>query len=356
MTAVMHAKGSVPGRPGLRLGPVSGVWRPRTLGVCAVLTVLILLGGVAQVARGDLDLTVGQVLAIFAGGGDGTERFIVLELRLPRALTGALVGAALGAAGALTQSVLRNPLASPDLLGITAGAAAAAVSLIVLRDASPLSAVSGPAVAVLGGVLTGGGIYMLAWRRGLQGFRVVLVGIGVGAALTSITSWLLVRAELTDATRAIVWLTGSLNARTWDHVIPLAITLAVCTALLLVVSPLVGALRLGEEPARALGVRLQSGQAVVLLTAVVLASVATAAAGPVAFVALVAPQIAVRLVRASGPSLLTSALTGAALVVGADLVARTVLPVELPVGIVTSLIGAPYLLYLLIRKAREVSA
>lgn len=355
----MPPAGLVPGRRPLRVGPVSGVWRPRDVLVPAGLAVVVLVLLAANVGRGDFPLSVPEVLRILAGGGPDADRFVVLQLRLPRSLTGALVGLALGMSGAITQSIARNPLASPDILGVTAGAGAAAVALIVLGGgaAGGLLGVLGlPVSALLGGILTALAVYALAWRRGIEGFRLVLVGIGVAAMLTSLTSYLLVRADITDASRATVWLTGSLNGRGWEHVVPVGVAVTVVGVAALVSTFSLGALRLGEESAQALGVRVQRGQARLLLMAVTLASVAVASAGPIGFVAFVAPQVAMRLVHSAGPPVLAGGLLGAALVVGSDVVSRTVLPVELPVGLVTAAIGAPYLLYLLVRRSREISA
>lgn len=349
----------VPGRTPLRLGPLSGVWRPRAVLVPVALAAVLLLLVALNIGRGDFPLSVPEVLRILAGGGEQAERFVVMELRLPRSLTGALVGVALGMSGAITQSIARNPLASPDILGITAGAGAAAVALIVVGGgaAGGLLAVLGlPLSALLGGFVTALVIYLLAWRSGVEGFRLVLVGIGVGAMLTSLTSYLLLQAEITEASRATVWLTGSLNGRGWEHVVPVAVAVTLVGALTVVATFTLGALRLGEDSARALGVQLQRGQAGLLLAAVALASVAAASAGPIAFVAFVAPQVALRLVRCAGPPVIAGGLVGAVLVVGSDVVARIVLPVELPVGIITAAIGAPYLIFLLVRHNRKVSA
>ncbi len=350
---------TLPHRRGLRAGPVSGTWSPRAAAVVVVLVLLAALLLALGVARGDLALPLLDVLRILAGGGEGAERFVVVDLRLPRALTGLLVGVAFGVSGAITQSISRNPLASPDILGISAGASAAAVALIVLGGGAAggtLAAVGLPASALLGGALSAAAVYLLAWRGGIDGFRLVLVGVGISAMLTSLTQWLLLRAEITDAARAQVWITGSLNARGWEHVRPVAAAVALVGGLAVVAAFALRALTLGDDSARGLGVRLQSGQALLLLAAVLLASVATACAGPIAFVALCAPQIALRLVRSAGPPLLASGLVGACIVLGADLVARTVLPVELPVGVVTAALGAPYLLHLLVRRTREASA
>lgn len=349
----------VPGRTPFRVGPVSGVWRPRAVAVPALLLVTGVLLLAAGVGRGDYPLSIAQVLSVLAGGGDPTERLVVLEFRLPRALTGALVGLALGIAGAITQSVARNPLASPDVLGITAGASAGAVALIVLGSGAGgglLALLGLPLSALLGGLAAAVAVYVLAWRQGIEGFRLVLVGIGVGAVLTSLTSYLLIRAELTSAVQAAVWLAGSLNGRGWEHVVPVAVAVALVGAFALSSAHTLAALRFGEDTARALGVRLQLRTALLVLAAVGLAAVATAAAGPIAFVAFVSPQIALRLVHSAGPPLLAGGLVGAVMVLGSDLVARTILPVELPVGVVTAAIGAPYLIHLLVQRNRKMSA
>jgi iron complex transport system permease protein len=321
---------------------------------------LVVLAAAANIGRGDFPISLTEVLAVLVGGGDGPQQFIVLELRLPRTLTGVLVGAALGVAGALTQAVARNPLASPDILGVTAGASTAAVAVIVLGGsmgtiAGPLAQIGVPLAALLGGILSAAIVYALAWRRGIEGYRLVLVGVGVGAVAMSITSWLLVVAEVYEAARATVWLTGSLNGRGWEHVVPVAGALAVLVPIALLLGSALGALQFGDDTARSLGLRVNLARGGLVLVAVALAAVATASAGPVAFVALVVPQICLRLVGSARPPLLASAVYGALLLVSADLVARTGLGMELPVGIVTAVLGAPYLLYLLVRRNRGVT-
>ncbi len=350
---------AVPARRAVRVGPVSAVWRPRAVVVPVVLAGVALLLAAVDVGRGDYPIGVLGVLRIVAGAGDQADRFVVMELRLPRALTALLVGLAFGMSGAILQSVARNPLAAPDILGITQGAGVGAVALIVLGGGAlgGIGAFVGPPVAALaGGLLAAAAIYLLAWRQGVSGFRLVLVGIALSAVLSSLISYLLVVADITEATSATVWLTGSLNGRGWEHVVPVGLVVAVIGLLAVVGSSTLAALRLGNDSARALGVRLQTGQAVLLGVAVLLASVAVAAAGPIPFVALVAPQVALRLVRAPGPPVLAGGLAGAVLVVGSDVVSRTVLPVELPVGVLTAVLGAPYLLYLLARRTRRLDA
>jgi len=321
-------------------------------------TAMVLVAAV-NIARGDFPLTILEVLATLVGAGDAASEFIVLELRLPRTLTGLLVGAALALSGAITQAIARNPLASPDILGVTAGASTVAVAVIVLGGAGTgtlMAQVGLPMAALVGGLATAAIVYGLAYKQGIEGYRLVLVGVGVGAVASSLTSWMLVRAEIWEAAEATVWLTGSLNARGWEHVVPVALALAVLVPAALLLAFGLGVLQLGDDTARGLGLRINLVRGALILVAVGLAAVATASAGPIAFVALVVPQICQRLVGSARPPLLASAVYGALLVTTADLIARTVLPVELPVGIVTAVLGAPYLLYLLARRNREVTA
>ncbi len=349
----------VPGRWPLRVGRVSGVWRPRSVLLVLVGLAVLLLAVAVNTGRGVYPISVPEVLAVLFGGGEGPGQFIVLELRLPRSLTGALVGAALGVSGAITQAVARNPLASPDIIGINAGAGAAAVAVIVLGGSygaisGPLGEVGLPVAALAGGLLAAVAIYLLAWRRGIEGYRLVLVGIGVNAVLMALIQWLLVVADITDAGRATVWLVGSLHARGWEHVVPVSLAVAVLLPLALLLAFVLGALQFGDDTARGLGVRLTGARSALLLVAVGLAAVATASAGPIAFVALVVPQIALRCSGASRPPILASAVLGAVLVVAADLIARTGFGgTELPVGILTAVLGAPYLLYLIARRNRR---
>jgi len=240
---------------------------------------------------------------------------------------------------------------------VTAGASAAAVAVILLGWAVPL-----PLAAVAGGLLVAGLVGALSWRDGFTGPRLVLVGIALSACAASLTSFLLVRAEITDAQRAVIWLTGSLNGRGWEHVRPVGLALLVLTPLALVLGRRLSLLGLGDDLALALGARVATARVGLVTVAVALAAVATASAGPIAFIALVAPQVALRLARTPSPPLAASAAAGALLVVGADLLARTGLGLlgwsstELPVGAVTALVGAPVLLWLLQRSVRGRTA
>jgi iron complex transport system permease protein len=346
----------VAGRPRFQVGPVSLVWRPAMLIANIALATAALVLFSANVGLGDYPISIGEVAHVLIGGGGATERFIIWELRLPRSLVGLLVGLGLGTSGAITQSITRNPLASPDILGITAGAGAGAVAVIIFGGATVFgTAVGVPAAAMLGGLLTAGVIYLLAWKKGVEGFRLILIGIAANAILGALTTWMLVIGDISDVTQATVWLSGSLSARDWGHVWPVAIALVVFGSAALAATFPLSALKLGDETARALGVRVQGSQAVLLVSAVLLAALCVTAAGPIGFVAFVAPQLAVRLVRCAGPPLVCSALMGAALVLGSDLIARVVLPVELPVGLVTTAIGGPFLMYLIIRTNRKLA-
>jgi iron complex transport system permease protein len=321
-----------------------------TAALAAAVAALAALG----LCVGGFPIGVGEVAATLLGRGDGLAEVVVMEFRLPRVTMGLLVGAAFGVSGALFQSVLGNPLASPDILGINWGASAAAVYAILVLGLGTL-AVSG--VAFLGALASATAIYLLAWRDGVTGYRFVLIGIGVAFMASSTLAYLLSRADVRDAQAALVWMVGSLGSSRWHEI-------AIVTGALLVLLPATAllaerlrALQLGDELAAGLGVRTERTRLALLLCAVALAAVGTAAAGPVAFVAFMSAPIARRLVGAGALALAPSALVGAAVVLAADLVALHLLPgnVQLPVGVVTGAIGAPYLLWLLASTGRRAA-
>ncbi len=349
----------------LRVGPASWQVPVRAGVVTALGLALLLVLVVLDIALGDFAVPIGDVVASLLGGGDPAQHFIVRELRLPQTVVAVLVGAALGLSGALTQTFARNPLASPDILGVTDGASAAAVAAIVLSGASgyggglvagTLQTVGLPLAALTGGLLTAALLYVLSWRGGIEGTRLVLIGIGIGAALLAVTEWLLVQARIQDAASAQVWLNGSLTSRGWDQAKPLLVALILLVPLSLLLARRLNAMQLGDDSARGLGVRLQSTQLLTLLAAVGLAAVSVSAVGPLEFVAFVVPQVALRLTGGSRPPMLASMVYGACLVVAADLITRVVLPFALPAGLVTAAIGAPYLIWLLLRRNKLVSA
>jgi iron complex transport system permease protein len=265
-------------------------------------------------------------------------------------LTGVLVGAAFGVSGQIYQRLVRNPLASPDILGVTAGASAGAVACIVLFATATTTVTASALGGAIGAVAL---IYLLAIRKGLSSYRLVLVGIGITAMLNALVGYLLTRADLRDAQRATVWITGSLNGRGWEYVRPLTLALLVLVPLAMLCCRSLRMLEMGDDAAAGLGVAPARSKLALAALGAGLAAVATAAAGPVAFVALVAPQIARRLVGERSAGLIPAAVVGAAMVVVADLIARRLFaPTELPVGVVTALVGAPYLLWLLVRANR----
>ncbi len=338
--------------PGVRLGAVSFVWRPWNVLITVVLAAATFLAFCLSIGIGDFPIGLDQVIATLLGRGEQVDEFVIMDLRMPRALAGLVVGVALGVSGAITQSVARNPLASPDILGITGGASAVAVFLVTVSGgtaAAVVDAVGLSAAALAGGLGTGLLVYFLAWRRGIDGFRLILIGISVSAVTEAITTWLLVRADIRDVARAQAWLVGSLDGRSWDEV---GVAIWGTLFLLVVVAGVsfqFKPLHLGDDVAAGLGVRYTRVRAVLLLCAVLLAGVAVSAAGPVPFVALVAPQVAMRLVRCPTPPIVASGVVGALLLIGADLLARTALPIGLPVGVVTAAIGGPFLVHLLVR-------
>ncbi len=318
--------------------------------IVAGLTLAVVLVVVASLMVGQPFFGLDTVARVVAGESVPGADFIVGRLRLPRALLGVLVGVSFGMAGVTFQTMLRNPLASPDIIGITSGATASAVAGIVLFS---LSGTQVSLLALGGAILTALAIYALSIRGGFKGTRLILIGIGIAAFLNAMTAYLLSRAVEWDLQNAMRWITGSLNTSTWDAVRPVALVCAVVVPLLVLKARDLDVLRLGDDAAAALGVRVGATRVVMILAAVVLLAVATAAAGPVAFVAFMAGPIASRILGPGGSLLLPAALVGALLVLLADLVGQFAFDHRYPVGVVTGVLGAPFLLYLLIKSNRS---
>lgn len=333
----------MPGGLSLRLDP-------RALTVVVLVLAAALAAGIALIGTGEARIPVADVLRTLAGNGTAYQDFIVEELRLPRVLVGLLVGASLGLGGALFQSVSRNPLGSPDVLGLSQGSTAGALVVIVLMSGGAAQVTAG---ALIGGLVTGLAIYLLAWKQGVHGYRLVLVGIGVNALVTAVNGYLLTKADLVDAARAVVWMTGSLDGRDWNQVQPLLAVCAVLVPMVLVNARGLRMMEMGDDVANALGVRVQRVRLLLMVCAVLLTATATAAAGPVSFVALTAPQLARRLTRSPGPNLVPSLCMGAALLVAADWASQRLFGADqLPVGVVTGVLGGGYLLWLLVAERR----
>ncbi|WP_089099804.1 FecCD family ABC transporter permease [Streptomyces hyaluromycini] len=322
----------------------------------SILVALALLGllAVAMTASASLGQTYISPADVWRTlrGAPTPYDLVVNELRVPRIVLGALVGCSLGLAGALVQTVTRNPLASPDVIGVGHGAAAATVLALATGAVAAPSAM--PAVSVAGGLGAAALVYVLAWRHGMQPSRFVLTGVGVGVALSAVVQLYLTDSELDAAEQVKLWLTGSLNGRGWEQAGPLAVVLVLALPGLVWAARAARPLGLDADTAAALGLRVDRARLGLTALGVVLAATATGAAGPIGFVALTAPQLARRLTRTPQLPLVCSALTGALVLVTADLVARTLVPpLEIPVGALTSLVGGPYLLYLLGRRPKH---
>jgi iron complex transport system permease protein len=291
-----------------------------------------------------------EVFRVIAGQTVPGASFTVGELRLPRAVLAVLAGFAFGIAGVSFQTLLRNPLASPDIIGISDGAGAAAViGIVVLSLNGPVVSV----LALLGALTTAAIIYLLSNKGGFAGTRLILIGIGVAAMLQSVISYVLSRAANWDIQTAMQWLTGSLNNASWERVIPLAIAAGAVVPVMLLQGRGLGAMQLGDDSASGLGVRVNVTRILFILGAVVLLAFATAATGPIAFVAFMAGPIAARITGPGANLLLPSAFVGAVLVLGGDLIGQFAFGERYPVGVITGVLGAPYLIYLLIRTNRS---
>lgn len=333
----------------LTLGPVRLRYRRRTFVTGAALAAAAVVLGIAGMQTGTIALAFSDVLgAVFSQGEDRTVK-VVQKIRLPRTVTALGVGACLGAAGATFQSISRNALGSPDIIGFTTGAATGAVAQIVLFDAGPGATAL---AAVAGGLLAAGIVYLLSLSGGVTGgYRLVLIGIGVGAMLTAVNTILLAKGDSDLAAEAHLWLSGSLAARNWGHAVPVLAGVALLLPVLLGLSRNLSQMEMGEDAARALGIRTERTRILAMAAAVGLTAVATAAAGPIVFVALAAPQLASRLTRSPGVHMGTGALMGAVLVAASDLLSQR-LPIQatVPIGLMTGLVGGVYLLWLLTRS------
>ena len=322
--------------------------RSLIVGLAAVALTVVL--GLVALALGDFPLTVTEVVGVLAGQVQGLPAIVVTEWRLPRAIAAVVFGAALAVAGAIFQSVTRNPLASPDIIGLANGSfTGMMVALLLLGGSWPLLT----AGSLIGGLIAAVAIYLLAYRTGLQGFRFIVVGIGVSAMLASVNTWMLLRVELETALFASAWGAGTLNSVTTSTLLPAGALIVLLLALLSLVTPAIRQLDLGDDAAAATGVAVNRARLVAITIAVGLVSAVTAVAGPIAFVALAAPQITRRLTRSAGIPFAATAAVGGVLLLGSDLIAQHVIPLTVPVGVVTVVLGGGYLVWLLIHESRR---
>ncbi|MGI6856706.1 FecCD family ABC transporter permease [Mesorhizobium sp. 1B3] len=317
--------------------------------VIAILLALLAATFVLSLSLGQSFTPLEEVVSVLRGEQVSGASFIVGQLRLPRAVLSVLAGLSFGLGGAAFQIMLRNPLASPDIIGINLGASAAAVfAIVVLR-------MNGPAVSVFA-VVAGLGvallIYVLSFRNGVAGTRLILVGIGISAMMQSTIAYILSNAPAWNLHEAMRWLSGSVNGAQLHQALPLVLGLAVFGSLLVSHARNLETLRLGDDTAAALGVGIARTRIMVIVAAVGLIAFATAVTGPIAFVAFLSGPIAARIVGNNGSLLIPSALIGALLVLVSDYCGQFLLPTRYPVGVVTGALGAPYLIFLIVRANR----
>ncbi|GAB3443510.1 iron ABC transporter permease [Streptomonospora sediminis] len=317
--------------------------------VVAILAALTAIAFATALMVGRTFYPPADVIGVILGYDVPGASFTVGRLRLPRAVLGLVAGVCFGLAGVTFQTMLRNPLASPDVIGISAGASAAATFAIVVLSLDE-TAVS--VFAITAGLAVAVAMYLLSFKQGVAGTRLILIGIAVAAMLDSITAYVLDQAAQWDLQEAMRWLTGSLNGATWDEAVPVTVALLVLAPVLLYQSRNLSMTQLGDDTASALGVRVERTRLIAIIGAVGLISFAIAAAGPIAFVAFLAGPIAARIVGPDGSLLVPSALVGALLVLVADLCGQYAFGTRYPVGVITGVLGAPYLVYLIIRSNR----
>lgn len=335
----------------LRLGDrVALPYRPRNVLIWSGVTVLLMLLSLATLSLGRLGLGPGELLTLIRGEADAKNSFVFFQVRGPRLLVAILAGAAFGLSGALFQTVTRNPLGSPDVLGLAAGAGAG-VALVTLFSPVPLPA----AVGALLGAGISIGLVTLATGRGLSSTpRIIIAGIAVAALATAVTQFVVTATLRDESSQLAAYLVGTLNSRNMGQVGLITLTLLAATPLLAMLSQRLQLIELGDELATALGGRAEQTRSRAILLSVLLAAMAVAVAGPIAFVALMSPHTARMLTRSSGPNLVGSALCGSLLLVLADLLTQQLPFLEgLPVGVMTAGTGGVFLGYLLIREWRK---
>ena len=315
------------------------------------LALLLVLGAVVALGTGSSMISPWRVMHTLLGQGDVTETLIINTFRLPRVLMAIMVGLGLGIAGVIMQGLVRNPLASPDVLGVTDGASFVAVAIITLFAGS-ISMFMMPAFVFAGGVITVMAIYFIAWNDGVAPRRMILIGIGMASLLTAARTVMMTQSSIDKTAAAQVWLSGSLNTANWQQVQILSIWYLLLIPFLILAMRSLTAQSLGDDVAKGLGSRLTPERFGLIMLSTALATGSVAFCGSIGFVGLMAPHITRRLVG-NVPELLLpgAAMVGALLVVVSDLTGRMVLaPLEVPVGIFTACIGGPYFIYLLVKK------
>ena len=340
--------GADAGRPWIVVGRRSVLITPRHVIVGFILLALSLAVAVVSLRLGKFPVTAQEVIDALQGQGRKIVQVVVVKWKLPRIVLGLVAGLALGVAGALFQTITRNPLGSPDLIGFSTGAQTGILVSILLLPGSMLSA---SLASFIGGAAVGTVTYLVSLRGGFTGLRFILVGIAISSMLVSVNRWLLVRVDDDEGLGALKAITGTLGAARWPVVAPTCLAIGVTVALILLASRHLQVLSLGEQVATILGSPTRRVSAVLILLGTVLVAVVTMAAGPIGFVALVAPHLARLLTGSPQSPLLVSGLTGSLLMVGADLLSQLVLE-SMPVSVVTNAVGGLYLMVALTVAAR----
>ena len=330
----------------VRVGPVSFRLNLRTASIVGLAALSLTAFAAWSVTLGSFPVPISGVVASVFGQGAEDHEFIVRTLRLPRLIAALLVGAALGMSGAIFQGLVRNPLVSPDIIGINHGATAVTVFWIVTGQ--PVALI--PPVAFAGATFAALLVYVLSWRGGVAPSRLVLVGIGVNAVASAATTYTLVRHPIEQVGSAVAWSAGSVYASTWDDVQLLAVALLVLTPVAAALMWHLRILQFGDDTAASLGLPVEVTRLLLVLMGCGFSAIAISLAGPIGFVALMVPHVARMLAGAmTGSVLILTAILGAFLLLASDVVGQHFLPVSLPVGVVTAVVGAPYFLFLLYR-------
>lgn len=342
-----------------RMKKISYLIEKRTLSIIGILLALIIILMIFSIGTGQMEISPVEVLKALFGFGSDMHALVIKSFRLPRIILALLAGMALAVSGAILQGIIRNPLASPDIIGITGGGALATITfLTIFSDRSNSLTISihwMPLASFLGALIVGFLVYFLAWRNGVSPIRLVLIGIGIAAALQSLTTLMMILGPIYAASQANIWITGSVHGANWQQVSILLPWLILFMAFIFIYARKLNVQELGDDTAKGLGSMLQRDRFALLFMSTALAGGAVAFAGGVGFVGLMAPHIARRLVGSTfGGLVIVSALIGGLIVMAADLIARSAFaPLEMPAGVFTSAVGAPYFIYLLYRSRHK---
>ncbi|MDZ5472170.1 iron ABC transporter permease [Bacillus sp. 31A1R] len=326
----------------------------RAIKVFVLLLVISAAVFVLSTGLGEMKISPLTVLSVFFGGGTEMEQLVVKSFRLPRIIVALMVGMGLAVAGGILQGIIRNPLASPDILGMTGGASVAVVAFLAFNGtftAEPLSISWLPLSAFMGAGFIALLVYFLAWKNGVSPIRLVLIGIGISALMQALTTMMLMLAPIYKASQANIWITGTVHGSTWANVGIAVPWIVILIIVAIIMARKLNVQELGDEIATGVGGRVQRQRFILLMISTALVGCSVAFAGGIGFVGLMAPHMARRLVgSAFGALLPVSALIGAILVMVADLIGRTLFsPLEIPAGVFTAGIGAPYFIYLLFK-------